>query len=153
MSVERFALDTNVLVYAFDEDAGAKQERGRRIVSEAAGLERCALSVQSLGEFYVAARRRTRLPSTELIPAARDFSSVFTIIDVTIADAQSALDAVTLGRLSYWDALLIATVARAGCTTLLSEDMQDGFTFGGITISNPFGGDDLPPRVAELLRA
>jgi hypothetical protein len=53
---------------------------------------------------------------------------------------------------SFWDGLLIATAARAGCTFLLSEDMQDGARFGRVTILDPFVGEDLPQPVAELLR-
>jgi predicted nucleic acid-binding protein len=46
---------------------------------------------------------------------------------------------------------LMATVARHGCEILLSEDMQDGSQLGGLTVLDPFVGDGLPGRVAELL--
>jgi predicted nucleic acid-binding protein len=54
--------------------------------------------------------------------------------------------------LAVWDAIILATAAEAGCRVLLSEDMQDGFTWGGVTIVNPFASpphpllDDLPRR-------
>jgi predicted nucleic acid-binding protein len=35
---------------------------------------------------------------------------------------------------------------------VLSEDMQDGARFGGVTVVDPFVGDELPDAVAALLR-
>ncbi|WP_252263399.1 hypothetical protein [Paracidobacterium acidisoli] len=37
-----------------------------------------------------------------------------------------------------YDALVIAAALEAGCTTLYSEDMQDGQKIDGLTIRNPF---------------
>jgi predicted nucleic acid-binding protein len=55
------------------------------------------------------------------------------------------------GRLSYWDALLLASCAQAGLTVLLSEDMQDGFKLGGVEVVNPFGPSGLSARAREVL--
>lgn len=65
---------------------------------------------------------------------------------------RTALEAAERGTSGFWDGLLLATVARAGCDVLLSENMQDGTRFGGVTILNPFVGDELPECVAALLR-
>jgi len=55
------------------------------------------------------------------------------------ADAvRAALADSVAGRASYWDALLVATAAEAGCTLVLSEDMADGTSFSGVEIHNPF---------------
>ncbi len=43
-------------------------------------------------------------------------------------------------------------LANHGCTSILSEDMHDGARWDGMTILNPFRGDDLPDPVAALLR-
>ena len=39
---------------------------------------------------------------------------------------------------SFDDALIVAAALGAGCTRLLSEDMQDGHRIEGLTIANPF---------------
>jgi len=41
-------------------------------------------------------------------------------------------------RLSWWDALVLASAQLAGCQTLLSEDFQHGQQFGDVRVSNPF---------------
>jgi predicted nucleic acid-binding protein len=40
--------------------------------------------------------------------------------------------------LRIWDAVILAAAASAGCRLLLSEDMQEGFTWNGVTVTNPF---------------
>jgi predicted nucleic acid-binding protein len=79
--------------------------------------------------------------------------TVFPIVAADPKAVETALEAAGAERLSYWDAVLLATLARAGCTTLLSEDMQDGATAAGVLVRNPFAGDELPEAVARLLGA
>ena len=49
-----------------------------------------------------------------------------------------AADLATDHQLSIWDALIMAVSDKAGCRLLLSEDLQEGFTWGGLTVTNPF---------------
>ena len=42
------------------------------------------------------------------------------------------------GTLSFYDALIVAAATEAGCRYLLTEDLQHGRRFGGLTIQNPF---------------
>jgi predicted nucleic acid-binding protein len=148
---ERFALDTNVLVYLFDGVDTERQARARLVVDQAAHCGRCRLSVQSVGELHTALRRRRLVPPAALSQSVRDVVSLFPLLGIEPDDTNKALDWATAGRLSYWDGLLRATVGRSGCTVLLSEDMQDGATIAGMTVHNPFVGDTLPDAVAALL--
>ena len=50
----------------------------------------------------------------------------------------AALCLVRDDSLSFYDALIIASALQAECETLFSEDLQDGRSFGGLTIHNPF---------------
>lgn len=152
MTVERrFALDSNILYYTADDDAGVKQAVARELVARAAGCGRCLLPVQSIGEFYHSITRKRLARPEAAARRARDFLALFPIAEPGGVDAGLALDLAEAGRTSYWDGLLLATVARAGCAVLLSEDMQDGATVAGVTIHNPFVGDALPRQVAALL--
>jgi predicted nucleic acid-binding protein len=42
--------------------------------------------------------------------------------------------------LSYWDAAILAAASQMGCQTLYSEDLNDGQTYDGVTVINPFSG-------------
>ena len=153
MTAERrlFALDSNVLFYTADDRAGVKQVLARDIVARAAVCGRCSLPMQSVGEFFHAITRKRIAPLEPAARRARDFLGLFSLAEPSATDVAFALDLAAAGRTSYWDGLLLATVARAGCTVLLSEDMQDGATIAGVTVRNPFVGDALPDAVAALL--
>lgn len=148
---ERFALDTNVLVYLFDDADPERRRRAWLVVDQAARCGRCVLSLQSVGELYTALRRRRLVPPATLAQSVRDVVLLFPLLGIEPGDTGEALEWAAAGRLSYWDGLLRATVSRSGCTVLLSEDMQDGATIAGVTVHNPFVGDTLPDAVAALL--
>ena len=77
------------------------------------------------------------------------------VFQVTAADDSAlidAIDAVERHRLSFWDAMLWAAARRAGCSAILSEDMQHGQRLGGVVFLNPFAAD-AATRLAPLLDA
>ena len=148
---ERFALDTNVLVYLFDGADPDRQARARLVVDQAVHCGHCVLSLQSVGELHTALRKRRLVPPAALSQSVRDVVSLFPLLAIEPDDADKALEWAATGRFAYWDGLLRATVSRSGCTVLLSEDMQDGATIAGVTVHNPFVGDTLPDAVAALL--
>jgi predicted nucleic acid-binding protein len=150
VEAERFGLDTNVLIYLVDGREPIRQARAREVVERAAITGRCVLSVQSLGEFFVVAVRKGLVTPAVVQQAVDDLTVAFTIASPTAADAQAAVAAAVAGRLAYWDALLLATLDRAGCTVVLSEDMGDGARHGGVTVRNPFTGERLPQEVERL---
>ncbi len=151
MAAERFGLDTNVLIYLLDSREAVRQARAREVVERATLTGRCNLSVQSLGEFFVVAVRKGLATPAVAQQAVDDLTVAFTIASPTAADARSAAAAAVAGRLGYWDALLLATLDRAGCTTVLSEGMGDGARHGGVTVRNPFAGERMPDEIDGLL--
>ena len=147
MTAERFGLDTNVLLYLVDDREPVRRSRAREVVERAVATGRCILSVQSLGEFFVVAVRKGLAAPATAQQAVDDLAVAFAIASPTAADARLAVTAAVAGRFAYWDALLLATLERAGCTTVLSEDMGDGGMLGGVMIRNPFAGDRLPDEL------
>jgi predicted nucleic acid-binding protein len=151
MAAERFALDTNVLVYAVDTADVQRNQRAVWIVERAAVTSRCILSLQNIGEFYAVVTRKGHLPRERAVAQARDWTRLFRMAEPSAADVQLALGSAEAGQASYWDALLLATLGRAGCRWLLSEDMKDGALMAGVTVRNPFTGVDLPDDLQPLL--
>ena len=147
---EWLSLDANILVYAVDVDAGDRQERALQVLDRARSRP-CMLAVQTLGEFYTVATRKKRVPPRQAATVVRDWMAMFPVVGNDAEAIALALPAAEAGRFSYWDALLLATLARAGCSTLLSEDMADGSTLAGVTVRNPFAGEVVPATVVRLL--
>jgi predicted nucleic acid-binding protein len=71
------------------------------------------------------------------------------VIDTTDRVLTRATDLAADHRLSIWDSVILAAAAEAGCRLLISEDMQPGFTWGGVTIVNPFAA--TPQSALALL--
>jgi predicted nucleic acid-binding protein len=146
----RFSLDANVLFYAIDGRDLVKQGRALDLVGRSAMVD-CVVSLQALGEFFHSASRRRLREKSLLSVQTQRWSELFPIVSSTPKLLPQALQLAEQGQVSFWDAMLVATVAEAGCATLLSEDMADGATLGGVTVRNPFRGDRLPDEIEALL--
>jgi predicted nucleic acid-binding protein len=132
-------VDTNVLVYARDTTQEAKQERARDWLATLWRTRNGRLSAQVLSEYYYVVTRK--LPRKLPEPAAWSDVVLYSqwsprAVDVALLDA--ARDVVGNHRVSWWDALILAAARSQGCALLLSEDLQDGAVFGGVTVCNPF---------------
>jgi predicted nucleic acid-binding protein len=150
MSDERFSLDTNILVYSVDRQAGHRHEIAKHIM-RAASLQSCHLVLQSISEFYVVVTRKRMMPPSTAARIAEDLMSVYRTTGASAGAVRSALKSAANGQASYWDSLLVATAAEAGCTTILTEDLADGSLLHGVRVLNPFGAGALTPDAAALL--
>lgn len=147
---ERFAVDTNVLVYSVDSAAGAKNERAMEVLTLARRRD-CVLLVQALTEFYHVTTRKGMVRPREALELLEDWMTVFPVWAASAAVAAPALRRAASGRHSIWDAMLLETAAEAGCMWLLSEDLQDGSSHAGVKVCNPFAGREIPLAARRLL--
>jgi len=150
MSVDRFTLDTNILVYSIDAAAGLRHETAVRIVERAAGLASC-LTLQAVSEFFTATTRKGMVSRGRAADMARTWLNLFPIVCASADAVTVALGHVVAGRASYWDALLVSTAAEAGCSAILSEDMADGMLLGGVRVINPFTDRGLSEAADRVL--
>ncbi len=130
-------MDTNVLVYAVDQADPVKRDTAQDLLASAEGD--LVLSTQVLGEFYVTATRKLEipLPPSEAGRAVERLAELPTVV----VDLPLVLEAIRIhaeAQLSYWDGLIVAAAQRAGCSQLVTEDLQDGRTVGGVGIVDPF---------------
>jgi predicted nucleic acid-binding protein len=137
MSAKAF-IDTNVLVYAHDIDAGHKHQIAKNILLGLSQQRAGAVSMQVLQEFYVTVTRKITSPLSkdEARAIVEDFSHWCVV--TTPEDIRQAFLIEDGARIGFWDALIIAAAVRSGATRILSEDMHHGQTIAGIPIENPF---------------
>lgn len=150
MTAERFSLDTNILVYAADGEAGQRHTLACEIIERSARRP-CVLTIQALAEFYRAVTREGIVPTAAAATLVRDWMLLFPTASADAAALDGALVAVERGAFSFWDALLMATADGAGCTMVISEDMADGAAIGSAIVRHPFAGDGLADAVLPLL--
>ena len=131
-------LDTNLLVYAFDQRYPRKQAVATLVFNQMS-LANSYIGLQVVGELQNVLRRKLGRSPREAAQAARGvktaFKNTFGPTSKAVDDALAELEA---GRLSYWDALLLGAARDAGCDTMLSEDMQDGARLLSMHVVNPF---------------
>lgn len=137
MSGERVTLDTNILVYALDRDAGERHGIASKLVERAAESD-CVLTLQALAEFYFAVTRKGRMPAADAAAQIEDWQALFAVRAAAPATLRRAIAAVRDHRLAFWDAMLWACAKEAGCTLLITEDFQHGRTLDGLRFHNPF---------------
>lgn len=131
------AIDTNVLAYA--EGAGDETRRAQALALMTRLPEpEVVIPAQVLGELFRLLTGKLLQPATQARDAVLRWSDAYTVRDSTWSALQSALDLSVAHGLSIWDSLILSVAAEQRCRVLLSEDMQDGFTWRGTTVVNPF---------------
>jgi predicted nucleic acid-binding protein len=141
---DRFFLDTNILVYAYDEHDREKQKKAQSILVQGIEKENICLSVQVLGEFFsVVTRRIHQIMSLHEAKEIISFFSILPIQEIDFMMVQRAIDTQEKYGLSYRDSLIIAAAERANCQTVLSEDLSDGQNYHSVAVSNPFKEKDI----------
>jgi predicted nucleic acid-binding protein len=137
-------IDTNVLLYADDMDAGAKRERARAVLRDALTSAEGVVSTQVLQEFFVISTAKLgvepRLARSKVQLIAR-----MDLLRIELATILAAIDLLRLHALSFWDALIVASASAAGCRVLLTEDLQHGQVFDGVRVEDPFRGLEPAP--------
>src|SRR5258708_11795905 len=120
-------VDTNVLVYAHDVDAGGKHARAQTLIAQLWQTRERVLSTQVLQEFYVNVTRK--IPKALPNRGARDLIETYSawrVVTIDPPDLVSASDFEDRFKLSFWDALVVVAALKANAAHLLTEDLHDG---------------------------
>ena len=138
MSARAF-VDTNVLVYAYDQRGGEKTAIARELLKQLWSERRGVLSTQVLQEFALNVRRKFTQPMT--VDQVRQAISLYRQWRVLVNSVESILGALEIEQthqLSFWDALIVQAAIAAGCEILYSEDLSHGQEYEGVRVMNPF---------------
>jgi len=145
----RVALDTNVLAYA--EGVGDEIRCTAAItLIEQLPAELILLPAQTMGELYRVLTGKAKRDPSEVREAILAWADSFEVADSSWVAFQSALDLAADHSLQIWDALILSIAADNRCRLLLSEDLQNGFTWRGVTVVNPFVAP-LSPLLSNIL--
>jgi len=132
-------VDTNILVYAHDRGAGAKQEAARSLIERLWISGDGALSTQVLQELCVNLRRKATHPLS--IDETKKLIQDYSTWEIVVNTAESTIEALAIElryKISFWDALIVQAAATSGATVLYSEDLSDRQEYGSVKVVNPF---------------
>jgi len=145
----RIALDTNVLAYA--EGAHGAVMRGKALeLIQRLPPETIVLPVQTLGELFNVLVRKARRRPSRARAAVLSWRDAYAVVETSPSVIANAMDLASDHGLTIWDSVVLAASAEAECRLLLSEDLQEGFTWRGVTVTNPFAAT-LHPMLSALL--
>lgn len=139
MSADNFQfVDTNILIYAFDDSAGDKHQKASILLEELWVGENGCISIQVLQEFYVNATRKAPYALAPLQAATiiRDLSR-WKVHRPETEDVLAAISIQQQYQVSFWDALIIRSAQESNCEILWSEDLSNGQDYGGVKVINP----------------
>lgn len=146
----RAALDTSVLAYAEGLGDERRCNSAMQLIVQLPCNE-VVLPAQALGELSRLLKGKMKRSASQTRDAVLSWADSFEVADSTWFAFQSALDLTVDHQLPMWDALILAVAAENRCRMLLSEDFQNGFTWRGVTVVNPFV-EPRSPLLSELLR-
>lgn len=137
---DRFFLDTNVFVYAFDHSNARKRRKAGELIEKAASSGRGAVSFQVVQEFLNVALRRFESPLTE---ADAHLYLAAVLKPMLVVHSSYALYAQALRireryRMGWYDSLIVGAAAQAQCGVLYTEELQNGAIIEGVRVVNPF---------------
>ena len=130
-------VDANIFAYAQDAGSPEKQLRSRELIAQLIESGDGVISTQVLQEFYVAATRKLGVAPLAAKGVLKTFS-VFEVVQVSPELIQEAIDCSILNEVSFWDGLILAAASAAGCSTLVTEDLNAGQIILGVKVHNPF---------------
>lgn len=136
-------VDTNVLVYSYDQTDGIKRTKAREVLREVFGRDLGVLSTQVLGEFFVTATRKIPSPihPVEAGQSIANYVASVRIYDVTAPIVMEAVRGSNRYQIHYYDALIWATAKLNQIPFILTEDAEHNRNLEGVTYINPFHPD------------
>ena len=137
MSADLYFVDTNVILYSYDESHHLKRDRAEAWLEWLWQNTSGSLSWQVIQEFYWNAIRKFGVQPGRIRSHVRMLME-WNPPDVTIGLIERAWFWTDQAQISFWDSMIVAAAERTRCRWLLSEDFQTGREFGGITVLNPF---------------
>ena len=132
-------VDANILVYAFDSSAEAKQATAARLLQRLWDDGTGCVSIQVLQEFFVTITRKVPepLPVDEASDRVREFAA-WKVFSPTTNDVLTAITLHVRAKINFWDAMIVQAATELGCDVLWSEDLKDQEIMRGVRIANPF---------------
>lgn len=132
--MSKLALDTNVLMFLYNEEFVYKRKIAEKLV-----FDNPIISAQVVSEFLNVSKRLLQIPKLDTLVKCNKVLRNCTIVSTTQIVLNHAEKLITRYDLQLFDAIIVASAIKAGCTILHTEDMHHGLVIEGtLNIINPF---------------
>lgn len=139
----RFLVDTNILIYVYDQTEPRKQALAEEVYDRLILSGQGVISTQIMAEFFNAATRRLtdRMPPEEAYRRLELYERAWNVVAITPPIVLEAARGAVDHQLNFWDALIWATAKLNQIPVILSEDFRSGASLEGVRFINPLSDD------------
>jgi predicted nucleic acid-binding protein len=136
---DKIFLDTNVLVYAYDESEPAKRDLARTLLRAGMADGNAYVSAQVLGECFTVLTKKISQPLSvgDAFALIRSLSRL-AVVETGRITVEFAIHLVERCQISFWDAQIIACARLADCGLVMSEDLNSDQAYDELVVKNPF---------------
>ncbi|MEQ8533200.1 MAG: PIN domain-containing protein [Imperialibacter sp.] len=130
-------IETNFLIYLFSEDDQIKKVHCTQLIDSLRDKVVLVWSTQVMQEFYRVMTVKHHIPPQ----VVKDILQLFDDFELVINNKETintAIDIQTVNKISFWDSLVISAASQAKCTTILTEDLNNGQLIQGVFLQDPF---------------
>lgn len=135
---DRCFIDTNILIYPFDNSNFSKQNACSNFLTQILIDAEPVISTQTLGEFFNVAVRKLSFSKQDAMYEVQNLAATFPVYEIKTENVLHAMQISKTIQSSYWDSLILAMTIDTGCSILYSEDLNNGQEIEGVKIVNPF---------------
>jgi len=132
-------IDTNILVYAYDNTAGKKHDVAKKLLRKLWENKTGVLSLQVFQELYVVLTKKIKNPLSpdEALELIKDY----TYWEIHLPGINDFFDAIKIQKkfkISFWDAMIINSAIKMNCQVIWSEDLNPGQEYDRVKALSPF---------------
>jgi predicted nucleic acid-binding protein len=137
---DKILVDTNVLLYAYDQGEPVKQSQAAAVLDRLASMRQGVLTPQVLAEFFVNATRKLQRPLTveQAYDRIQNYLLSWEIMDLSGSIILEAVRGVRTYKMAYWDAQIWASARLHQISLIFTEDFNVGAVIEGVRFVNPF---------------
>ena len=146
--MRRYFIDSNILIYANDRNAGEKQAVAIEVVERCMKAGNGVISIQVLQEYANIALKKL-MQDAAVVLRQLTLLDVFRIIAPSSAMVRRGVEIRSAYRISFWDACIVAAAEVADCDCILSEDLNTGQFYAGVKVMNPFAPGFDPAELTK----
>jgi predicted nucleic acid-binding protein len=129
--------DTNIWGYTIDKHDPLKQAKAISLVDEAMKNDVPVISTQVLQELYSIGTTKLKMEPIAVKALVHNLRRL-TVVQLTPDLIETGIDISVIAKISFWDSLIIAAAEAAYCTTLYTEDLNNGQIIRGVKVVHPF---------------
>ena len=137
MNENKVFIDSNIFVYAVDNDNTDKQTKAKSVLADIITNKIPVISTQVLQEFYNVSTTKIKVDKFLAKSIVHDLCYM-EVVQVAPELIEEGIDISISSQISFWDGLIIAAAELANCSIVISDDLNDGQIIRGVKIINPF---------------